>query len=170
MKEVQKQSLAPGTRETIRRLTSLLGQNSNIRVFCTDVRKMIVMFNVNKSVNERELVIEVADNNEFPLSVALILADQNMTDSQLQQTLDELSGINSLFAIPANSQAGRGFSPVGRMEQRFDETIAAEYLILKREPGIREQLVREAPVDIGEDTDNLGGRENWFAKRHDLDN
>lgn len=171
MQEVNRDSLSPETGEIVSRLEDLLDQPDNVRIIRTSTGYLAVVIDHCKSTDDSQLVISLAERVNSRLSTALVLTDLEITKSHLEQTLDEMTRIYDLVAIPSGavSQADNEYVPVGQIDQRFHDAISAEFVILKRKSGIRERLLRNAPIDVGEEADNLSGREGWFAKRHSRD-
>jgi hypothetical protein len=172
MQDIHLDSLPREPGEFVRRLTALLGDASGVRIVRTSAGHTAVVMDHGISIDDDALAVNLTDPGDSRRSLALVLSDDGIRAADLEQSIDELAGISDLAAVPAGivPQTPEKYVSVGRIEQRLDDSIATEFVIVKRVLSVREQLLRNPPTHVGEATDNLAGRERWFKKQHSRDN
>lgn len=104
-----------------------------------------------------------------PETIAILLTAE--TTSDLDAELWELSGAGDLVALPASLavELPDGFVPRGTMIQHLDSALPDTFEVCERSASKADLLTRGAPVELGEGPDDLGGRADWFKKRHGSD-
>jgi len=143
-----------------------------VRIVRTSAGHTAMVMDHGISIDNDALVINLSNPTDSRRSLALVLSDDDIRESDLERSIDELTRISELAAVPADviPLTPEKYVPVGRIEQRLDDSIATEYVIVKRVLSAREQLLRNPPTHVGEATDNLAGRERWFKKQHSREN